>query len=88
MLRELLKLLIRPRKAEPPASKGGYHMATILRLQDLIDKRSKNEELQRYKADLDALLEKAERLKRYISLTETIIRMIEQEEIVEFRENI
>ena len=60
-------------------------MATILRLQDLHDRKAKNEELQRYKADLDALLEKAERLKRYISLTETIIRMVEQEEIVEFR---
>lgn len=60
-------------------------MATILRLQDLRDRKSKNEELQRYKADLDALLEKVERLKRYISITETIIRMIEQEEIVEFR---
>lgn len=60
-------------------------MATILRLQDLHDRKAKNEELQRYKADLEALLEKAERLKRYIALTETIIRMVEQEEIVEFR---
>lgn len=62
-------------------------MGTILRLQDLLDKKAKNEELQRYKADLQSLQEKLERLQRYISLTETIIRMIEQEEIVEFREN-
>ena len=60
-------------------------MAIILRLQDLHDRKAKNEELQRYKADLDALLVKAERLKRYIALTETIIKMVEKEEIVEFR---
>ena len=63
-----------------------FKMAIILRLQDLLDKKSKNEELKRYKADLASLQEKLERLQRYISLTETIIRMIEQEEIVEFRE--
>ena len=60
-------------------------MGTILRLSDLKDRKAKNEELQRYKADLTALLEKLERLKRYIALTETIIKMVEQEEIVEFR---
>lgn len=62
-------------------------MGEILRLSDLLEKKAKNEELQRYKADLKSLLEKLERLQRYISVTETIIRMIEREEILEFTSN-
>lgn len=59
-------------------------MGTIVLLQDLIDQRQrKEEELSRYSKNLESLKIKLDYLRKEIALTEKIIKLVKNEEIVE-----
>lgn len=62
-------------------------MVKIYTLQDLFDRKAKNEELNRYRKELERLNSKLFKLRSEIALTEQIIKMVEKEEIVEFKAN-
>lgn len=63
-------------------------MVKIYTLQDLFDRKAKNEELTRYRKELERLNNKLFKLRSEIALTEQIIKMVEKEEIVEFKKDV
>lgn len=76
------------RKAALGAAQIGSNiMVKIYTLQDLFDRKAKNEELNRYRKELERLNSKLFKLRSEIALTEQIIKMVEKEEIVEFKAN-
>lgn len=64
---------------------GSSIMVKIYTLQDLFDRKEKNEELNRYRKELEKLNNKLFKIRSEVALTEQIIKMVEKEEIVEFK---